>query len=97
MNVVIAYFAESFPEDEEFDPSKHLNHRIIFWNFDKNETIGVNIHTCRENIKHTHYWWRGYQCGFNQMDIPIEITTVYITTPNWRSTEECKKLLQEEV
>lgn len=97
MNVVIAYFAESFPEDEEFDPCEYLNHRVIFWNFDKNKIIGTNAHRFKENVQHTHYWWQGYTRCLQQMDIPIETTTVYITTPEWRDSKECKKLLQEEV
>ena len=97
MNVVIAYFAESFPEDKEFDPDKHLNYRIIFWNFDKNTMIGTNAHRCKENVEHTRYWWQGYTHCLVHNDIPIETTTVHIATPNWRNTEECKKLLQEEV
>lgn len=97
MNVVIAYFAESFPEDEKFDPGKHLNHRVVFWNFDKNTSMGTNAHHSKENVEHTQYWWNGYTRCLAQMDIPVETTTVYITTPKWISIKECKKLLQEEV
>ena len=97
MNVVIAYFAESFPEDGKFDPDADLKHRVIFWNFDENKMIGTNAHRSKESVEHTHYWWGGYARCLKQMDIPVETTTVYIATPNWENTEQCKKLLQEEV
>lgn len=97
MNVVVAYFAESFSEDEKFDPDTDLKHRVIFWNFDENKMIGTNAHISGENLDHTSYWWSGYRRCLEHMNVPVETTIVRIATPNWRSVGECKKLLQEEV